>query len=231
MKLGGIRYLWHMDILTGRNIHKSFGDLNVLRGIDLEIRKGEIVAITGKSGAGKSTLLHLLGTLDRPDNGSINIAGTDVTTLSGKDLARFRNRHIGFVFQFHHLLPEFTAVENIAIPALLSGADKEKAMSDAGVLLDHFGLTARAGHKPGQLSGGEQQRVAVARALINRPTVILADEPTGNLDLANSRELMLLFRELQKKEQHTFVIVTHSEELAANSDRVIHLQDGMIHHT
>jgi lipoprotein-releasing system ATP-binding protein len=217
-----------MEVLAGKSIHKSFGDLKVLKGIDLNVDEGEIVAITGRSGAGKSTLLHLLGTLDKPDDGQITIAGTDVTKLGGKELARFRNKHIGFVFQFHHLLPEFTALENIAIPALLSGMGKKEALSKAEELVEYFGLMPRREHKPGQLSGGEQQRIAVARALINKPTIVLADEPTGNLDNANARELMSLFKQLQETHRHSFVIVTHSQELASTSDRVINLVDGRI---
>lgn len=217
-----------MEVLAGKSIHKSFGDLKVLKGIDLNVNEGEIVAITGRSGAGKSTLLHLLGTLDKPDEGQITIAGTDVTKLGGNELARFRNKHIGFVFQFHHLLPEFTALENIAIPALLSGMAKKEALSKAEELVEYFGLMPRKEHKPGQLSGGEQQRIAVARALINKPTIVLADEPTGNLDNANARELMSLFKQLQETHRHSFVIVTHSQELASTSDRVINLVDGRI---
>jgi len=217
-----------MKVLAGKSIHKSFGDLEVLKGIDLNVDEGEIVAITGRSGAGKSTLLHLLGTLDKPDEGQITIAGTDVTKLGGKELAKFRNKHIGFVFQFHHLLPEFTALENIAIPALLSGMGKKEALSKAEELVEYFGLMPRKEHKPGQLSGGEQQRIAVARALINKPTIVLADEPTGNLDNTNARELMSLFKQLQDTHRHSFVIVTHSLELASTSDRVINLVDGRI---
>jgi len=217
-----------METLVANEIRKSFGQLSVLKGISLSISKGEIVAITGRSGAGKSTLLHILGTLDQPDSGEIFIANKLTTSLKGSDLARFRNEHIGFVFQFHHLLPEFTAIENVAIPALLKGDPKILAYDKAAELLDYFGLSERSEHKPGQLSGGEQQRVAVARALINKPSVILADEPTGNLDNSSANHLMRLFKDLQARFNHTFVIVTHSTELASQSDRIIQLQDGKI---
>ncbi len=215
-------------MIEAHNITKSFGSLQVLRGIDLTIDRGEIVSIVGRSGAGKTTLLHLLGTLDRPDGGSIVIAGTDVATLRDRHLSAFRNRHIGFVFQFHQLLPEFSALENIMIPALIGGASRTEARRRGEELLDELGLAARANHKPDQLSGGEKQRVAVARALVNRPDVIFADEPSGSLDSANKQDLHRLFFELRDRWQQTFVIVTHDESLAAMSDRVIHIADGRI---
>lgn len=208
------------------NITKSFGKLQVLKGIDLTIEKGEVVSIVGPSGAGKTTLLQIIGTLDRPNTGSVHIDGIDVTRLSNKKLADFRNRHIGFVFQFHQLLPEFTALENIMIPAYIAGASSSEAKQRASELLQFMGLADRANHKPNELSGGEKQRVAVARALINNPTVILADEPSGSLDSKNKAELHQLFFDLRDKYGQTFVIVTHDEQLATLTDRTIHLRDG-----
>ena len=215
-------------MIQAKDIHKSYGDLEVLKGIDLHIAKKEIVSIMGASGAGKTTLLHILGTLDRADKGSLLIDGTEVNTLSDKHLASFRNQKIGFVFQFHHLLPEFTALENICIPAFIGGTPKEEAMEHAMQLLDYLNLTERKDHKPSQLSGGEQQRVAVARALINKPAVVLADEPSGNLDSASAKELHKLFFKLRDELGQTFVIVTHNPELAALSDRTITIKDGRI---
>ncbi len=211
-----------------RNIHKSFGSLEVLGGIDLHINKGEVVSIVGPSGAGKTTLLQIMGTLDRPDSGSVVIAGHDVLALGRRKLARFRGEHIGFVFQFHQLLPEFTALENVMIPALIAGRGKSEARARATELLDYMKLADRAGHKPGQLSGGEKQRVAVARALMNAPDVILADEPSGSLDSHNKAELHQLFFDLRDRFGQTFVIVTHDEELASLTDRTIHLADGRV---
>ncbi|MBQ0049027.1 MAG: ABC transporter ATP-binding protein [Bacteroidales bacterium] len=211
-----------------RNITKSFGELQVLKGIDLDIKKGEVVSIVGPSGAGKTTLLHIMGTLDHADEGSIEIDGTNLGTLSQKDLARFRNQKIGFVFQFHQLLPEFTALENIMIPAFIGGMGKKEAKQRAEELLQFMGLTERAHHKPNELSGGEKQRVAVARALINHPAVIMADEPSGSLDSRNKAELHRLFFELRDKMGQTFIIVTHDEGLAAMSDRIIHMKDGLL---
>lgn len=208
------------------NITKSFGKLQVLKGIDLTIGKGEVVSIVGPSGAGKTTLLQIIGTLDRPNTGSVHIDGIDVTRLSNKKLADFRNRHIGFVFQFHQLLPEFTALENIMIPAYIAGTSSSEAKQRASELLQFMGLADRANHKPNELSGGEKQRVAVARALINNPTVILADEPSGSLDSKNKAELHQLFFDLRDKYGQTFVIVTHDEQLATLTDRTIHLRDG-----
>lgn len=209
-----------------RNITKSFGSLQVLKGIDLDIAQGEVVSIVGPSGAGKTTLLQIMGTLDRADSGSIIINGTDISSLKNQALARFRNQHIGFVFQFHQLLPEFTALENITIPALIAGRSQREARQRAEELLDFMGLADRAAHKPAELSGGEKQRVAVARALVNHPAVILADEPSGSLDSANKAELHALFFRLRDEMGQTFVIVTHDEELAKTTDRTIQMKDG-----
>ena len=213
-------------MIKATNIHKSFGDLHVLKGVDLEVRKGEIISIVGKSGAGKSTLLHILGTLDRADEGVLSINGNEVLQLTGKKLAGFRNEHIGFIFQFHHLLPEFTALENVCIPAYIRKTPEPVAIRKAKELLDYLGLTDRLQHKPTQLSGGEQQRVAVARALINGPDVVFADEPSGNLDSQSSQELHQLLFRLRKDMNQTFVIVTHNKELAEMSDRTLTMIDG-----
>lgn len=210
------------------NIHKSFGSLEVLKGIDLEIAKGEVVSIVGPSGAGKTTLLQIMGTLDRADSGQVIINDTDISRLGQKSLARFRNRQIGFVFQFHQLLPEFTALENVMIPGLIGGRSRKETRQRATQLLDFMGLSERADHKPSELSGGEKQRVAVARALINEPAVILADEPSGSLDSANKAELHRLFFDLRDRLGQTFVIVTHDEELARTTDRTIHMRDGQL---
>ena len=210
------------------NITKSFGNLQVLRGIDLEYEKGEIVSIVGPSGAGKTTLLQIMGTLDMPDGGSVVIDGTQVNRMREKELSAFRNRHIGFVFQFHQLLPEFTALENVMIPAFIAGVSTKEASIHAMEILDFMGLTERASHKPNELSGGEKQRVAVARALINQPAVILADEPSGSLDTHNKEELHQLFFDLRNRFGQTFVIVTHDETLAKITDRTIHMVDGKI---
>lgn len=211
-----------------KGIRKSFGSLEVLKGINLHIDKGEVVSIVGPSGAGKTTLLQIIGTLDKPDAGTISVNGIEVGGLSSRKLSDFRNRHVGFVFQFHQLLPEFTALENIMIPAYIAGAKTAEARQRAQELLAFMGLEDRASHKPNELSGGEKQRVAVARALINNPAVILADEPSGSLDSKNKRELHKLFFDLRDKFGQTFVIVTHDEELAKLTDRTIHLRDGMI---
>jgi len=211
-----------------QNITKSFGTLQVLKGISLEIDKGEVVSIVGPSGAGKTTLLQIIGTLDQPDSGSVIIDDIDVTRLRGKRLSAFRNQELGFVFQFHQLLPEFTAIENIMIPALIAGTSRKEARQRAEELLQFMGLADRAAHKPNELSGGERQRVAVARALINNPSVILADEPSGSLDSKNKQELHQLFFDLRDKFGQTFIIVTHDETLANITDRTIHLKDGAI---
>ena len=211
-----------------KGIKKSFGSLEVLKGIDLTINRGEVVSIVGPSGAGKTTLLQIIGTLDRPDSGSVHVDSVDVTSLSQSKLADFRNRHIGFVFQFHQLLPEFTAIENIMIPAYIAGTSKKEARSRAEELLQFMGLSDRAQHKPNELSDGEKQRVAVARALVNNPSVILADEPSGSLDSKNKEELHQLFFNLRDRFGQTFVIVTHDEQLAAITDRTIHMRDGLL---
>ena len=211
-----------------KNITKSFGALQVLKGIDLHIDKGEVVSIVGPSGAGKTTLLQIIGTLDRPDTGTVQVDGIDVTSLSSKRLSDFRNAHLGFVFQFHQLLPEFTAIENIMIPAYIAGKSQKAAKSRAEELLHFMGLSDRASHKPNELSGGEKQRIAVARALVNNPAVILADEPSGSLDTKNKEDLHRLFFDLRDQFGQTFVIVTHDEQLATLTDRTIHLCDGLI---
>ena len=211
-----------------KNITKSFGALQVLKGIDLHIDKGEVVSIVGPSGAGKTTLLQIIGTLDRPDTGTVQVDGIDVTSLSSKRLSDFRNAHLGFVFQFHQLLPEFTAIENIMIPAYIAGKSQKAAKSRAEELLRFMGLSDRASHKPNELSGGEKQRIAVARALVNNPAVILADEPSGSLDTKNKEDLHRLFFDLRDQFGQTFVIVTHDETLAAITDRTIHLRDGLV---
>ena len=215
-------------MLTARNINKYYGKLQVLKDVGVDIKKGEIVSIAGPSGSGKSTLLHILGTLDEPASGEILLSDKKVNQLKGKQLAAFRNRHIGFVFQFHHLLPEFTALENVCIPGWIAGRKKREVEEQAKHLLNTLGVGGRLENKPGALSGGEQQRVAVARALINNPDIVFADEPTGNLDSANANELHQLFFHLREKFQQTFLIVTHNEELAQMSDRILHMKDGKI---
>lgn len=215
-------------MIEANNIYKSFGNVDVIKGIDIHIDKGEIVTIVGASGAGKSTLLQIIGTLEKADKGDVFINGQNVNKLGQKALAAFRNKNIGFVFQFHHLLPEFTALENICIPAFIAGESKSNALSKATKLLDYLNLTERANHKPSMLSGGEQQRVAVARALINNPSVILADEPSGNLDSQNAKELHELFFKLREQTGQTFVIVTHNPELAQMADRILTIKDGKI---
>lgn len=217
-------------MIQANGIYKSFGNVDVIKGIDLHINKGEIVAIVGASGAGKSTLLQILGTLDKPDKGKVIIDNQDITSLKQKNLASFRNKKIGFVFQFHHLLPEFTALENICIPAFIAGVPKKEAADKAMALLEYLRLTERASHKPSMLSGGEQQRVAIARALINNPAIILADEPSGNLDSQNAKELHELFFSLREKTGQTFVIVTHNPSLANMADRALTIVDGKIEH-
>lgn len=216
------------NIIEATGIRKSFGTLEVLKGVDLAVRRGEIVAIVGKSGAGKTTLLQILGTLDRPDRGTVCIDGKNVSALGEKELAKFRNRHIGFIFQFHQLLPEFTALENVMIPALIAGAGRSESRRRAEQLLADLGLSERLHHKPAALSGGEKQRVAAARALMMSPSVILADEPTGSLDEANKQELNRLLLHLREQYGQTIIIVTHDKELSAIADRVIEMTDGRI---
>lgn len=215
-------------MLQARGIQKSYGKLQILKGVDLDVKKAEIVTIIGASGAGKSTLLHIIGTLDRPDQGTVSLNNIDVNSLSSKKLSAFRNEQIGFIFQFHHLLPEFTALENICIPAFIANKGKREAEIKAFELLDLLGLRERAHHKPSELSGGEQQRVAVARAMVNSPAIILADEPSGNLDSTNAESLHHLFVDLRDNLQQTFVIVTHNENLAAMADRKVLMKDGQI---
>lgn len=215
-------------MLKAENITKNYGPLAVLKGVDISVEKGEIVSIVGSSGAGKSTLLHILGTLDKADAGTIQINDQVVSNLKGRELPAFRNKHIGFVFQFHHLLPEFSALENVCIPGWIAGRKKKEVHADAISLLKRLGLADRIENKPQQLSGGEQQRVAVARALINQPLIVFADEPTGNLDSKNAKELHELFVSLRDDFQQTFLIVTHNEDLAAMSDRRLHMKDGQI---
>jgi lipoprotein-releasing system ATP-binding protein len=215
-------------MLKAEHITKKYGSLQVLKGVDITVQTGEIVSIVGSSGAGKSTLLHILGTLDKADEGHIWLDGQQVDLLEGKKLAAFRNRHIGFVFQFHHLLPEFSALENVSIPAWIAGRKKKEVADRAAELLTTLGLADRMENKPQELSGGEQQRVAVARALINNPSIVFADEPTGNLDSVHAKELHELFVQLRNDFKQTFLIVTHNEELAGMSDRVLHMKDGRI---
>jgi lipoprotein-releasing system ATP-binding protein len=215
-------------MIRATGITKKYGSLEVLKGVDVEINKGEVVSIVGASGAGKSTLLHILGTLDRPDRGQISFESNLVTNLNNKQLSQFRNKHIGFIFQFHNLLPEFNALENVCIPAYISRISKSEAEKKGAELLQFLGLGERMHHKPNQLSGGEQQRVAVARALVNSPDIILADEPSGNLDSKTARELHQLFFDLREKMNQTFVIVTHNEELARMADRMLVMKDGRL---
>lgn len=215
-------------MIEGLNLHKSFGDLHVLKGVNINVEAGEIVAVVGPSGAGKTTLLQLLGTLDKPDDGSIRIGGRSVGDLKDKDQAAFRNKHIGFVFQFHQLLPEFTALENVMIPALIAGETRRDAEKRAKEVLDYLRLSDRLQHKPAQLSGGENQRVAVARALVNRPDVVLADEPSGSLDTQHKEELHQLFFDLRQAMQQTFIVVTHDTQLAGLCDRVLTMKDGLM---
>jgi len=221
-------FLSSQDMIITTGIKKSYGDLKVLKGIDIEIKEREVVSIVGASGAGKTTLLQIIGTLDKPDSGTISYNGTDTSRLKGKALASFRNTHIGFVFQFHQLLPEFTALENVCIPAFIAGKSKAEAESRASEILGFLNLSDRLEHKPSELSGGEQQRVAVARALINNPSVILADEPSGNLDSENKNELHKLFFKLRDSFGQTIIIVTHDRQLAGMSDRILQIKDGLI---
>ena len=215
-------------MLVAKNIKKSYGDLTVLKGVDVSIDKGEIVCFVGKSGAGKTTLLHILGTLDQPDSGELQIRDTEVFKLNEKKIASFRNLNVGFIFQFHHLLPEFTALENVCIPAFINKKSEAESQARAKELLSYLGLSKRLSHKPTQLSGGEQQRVAVARALMNEPAIVFADEPSGNLDSSTSKELHQLIFQLRKDFNQTFVIVTHNEELADMSDRKLVMTDGLL---
>lgn len=215
-------------MLVARNLFKKYSSLTVVNNVSLNVEKGEIIAITGASGAGKSTLLHLLGALDKPDSGDVTINNINVFSLPGKKQAQFRNQHIGFVFQFHHLLPEFSAAENVAVPLWISGKGKAEALKQAAEMLDVVGLGSRLDNKPSELSGGEQQRVAIARALINKPSIIMADEPTGNLDSINANSVHNLFIELRNRLNQTFIMVTHNEELARMTDRVIVMKDGTV---
>ena len=215
-------------MLVATNLFKNYSNLRVVNGVSLTVAKGEIVSVTGASGAGKSTLLHILGALDKPDSGSVQIEGTDIFKLSAKKLAQFRNKHLGFVFQFHHLLPEFSAIENVAVPLWIAGKSKKQGMEMAAQMLGTVGLAKKLDNKPSELSGGEQQRVAIARALVNRPSIIMADEPTGNLDSANAQAIHELFIELRNKFNQTFIMVTHNEELAQMTDRVVHMKDGKV---
>lgn len=215
-------------MIEAKGIYKSFGNVDVIKGIDIQIDNGEIVTIVGASGAGKTTLLQIIGTLEKADKGDVIINGQNVSKMNQRTLAAFRNKNIGFVFQFHHLLPEFTALENICIPSFIAGENKSKALSKANQLLEYLNLTDRANHKPSELSGGEQQRIAVARALINDPAVILADEPSGNLDSQNAKELHELFFKLREQTGQTFVIVTHNPDLAKMADRTLTIKDGKI---
>lgn len=215
-------------MLQAGGIKKRYGSVEVLKGVDISVSRGEIVSIVGSSGAGKSTLLHILGTLDKPDAGYIRLNDAELTAMNDRQLAAFRNRFIGFVFQFHHLLPEFSALENVCIPGWIAGRPKQEVEQKAAALLEHLGLAQRADNKPAALSGGEQQRVAVARALINDPQIVFADEPSGNLDSANAQELHSLFFRLRKDFNQTFLIVTHNEDLARMSDRLVHMKDGLI---
>ncbi|MFZ9942942.1 MAG: ABC transporter ATP-binding protein [Bacteroidia bacterium] len=215
-------------MVTVSNVHKSFGNVEVLQGVSLQIQKSEVVSVVGASGAGKTTLLQILGTLEVPDAGTVEIAGQPVHSLKGNALSAFRNRHIGFVFQFHNLLPEFTALENICLPGMILGTKESELSSKAMELMDYLGISHRSNHKPSELSGGEQQRVAVARALINNPALVLADEPSGNLDSENAHELHSVFFKLRQEFNQTFVIVTHNNDLAVMSDRIIRLQDGKV---
>jgi len=215
-------------VIEGKGIVKNYGNLRVLKGVDIHIKKGEIVAITGKSGAGKSTLLHILGTLDQSDEGTILFDDHDISKYNNKELAKFRNNEIGFIFQFHYLLPEFTALENVCIPGFIAKRPENEVIEEAKKLLDYLGLTDRMQHKPGALSGGEQQRVSVARALINKPSVIFADEPSGNLDIQSSQELHSLIFKLRNDFNQTFVLVTHNTDLAKMSDRCLEMRDGQI---
>lgn len=215
-------------MLVAENLVKKYGTLTVVNGVSLSIGKGEIVSVVGQSGAGKSTLLHLLGALDKPDSGSVLIDGTDIFKLPAKKQAAFRNKHIGFVFQFHHLLPEFSAIENVSVPLWIAGQGRRQAMDNAAVMLDIVGLGNKLDNKPSELSGGEQQRVAIARALVNKPSIIMADEPTGNLDSANAQSIHQLFIDLRNKLGQTFVMITHNEELAGMTDRILTMKDGKI---
>lgn len=215
-------------IIEARNIRKSFGSLEVLKGVDIAIDRGEIVSIVGTSGAGKTTLLQILGTLDRADSGELCIDGTDIMGMNNRKQAEFRNRRLGFIFQFHRLLPEFTALENVMIPALIAGKSRKEASQEAERLLSELSLSGRATHKPSELSGGEKQRIAVARALVNHPAIILADEPSGSLDSAHKEELHALFFRLCREMGQTFLIVTHDEKLAAGTDRILHMRDGLL---
>jgi lipoprotein-releasing system ATP-binding protein len=223
-----LKLIHFYSMLVAKNLFKKYGNLSVVNDVSLEVQQGEVVSIIGASGAGKSTLLHLLGSLDKPDKGTVSVNGTHIFQLPARKQAQFRNRNLGFVFQFHHLLPEFSALENVAIPLWISGMDRKKAMNEAAAMLENVGLAQRVDNKPSELSGGEQQRVAIARALVTRPSVVMADEPTGNLDSANAQAIHRLFLDLRTQLGQTIIMITHNDELAELTDRTLIMKDGKI---